>query len=182
MNPTVLSKTCQQFEGKKYYMTESRYYSALVGYNKREYLHRAVWTKHHGPIPEKHHVHHRNHDTSDNRLENLVCVHRSDHARNHMTPERRKLAAKNVVKYAVPAAKAWHATQAGRAWHSEHGKKTWRRRKLYEKHCAICKRVFKTPFPQRTKYCHLNCKMAGFRQRHPGYEKKFRKGRSSTSR
>lgn len=45
--------------------------------------HRKVWFDANGEIPEGHVIHHRNEDRSDNRLENLVCLTRGEHAAEH---------------------------------------------------------------------------------------------------
>lgn len=58
-------------------------------------LHRAIWLAHVGPIPMGWHVHHRNEDRADNRLENLEALSPADHAAIHdrrlpaLTPEER---------------------------------------------------------------------------------------------
>ncbi len=46
--------------------------------------HRLVWEAAHGPIPDGHQIHHRNHDRTDNRLENLECVDPQTHKRLHV--------------------------------------------------------------------------------------------------
>ena len=45
--------------------------------------HRKVWILHNGPIPDGHHIHHKNEDKLDNRIENLELVSGSEHTRNH---------------------------------------------------------------------------------------------------
>lgn len=45
--------------------------------------HRVVWEEAHGPIPKGYHVHHRNGDITDNRLENLELMSAGDHTRHH---------------------------------------------------------------------------------------------------
>ena len=47
------------------------------------YEHRYVWERAHGPIPDGFHVHHRNHDRADNRLENLSLIEGREHNRRH---------------------------------------------------------------------------------------------------
>lgn len=44
-------------------------------------LHRSMWAKHHGPIPDDHEVHHINRVRWDNRLANLACLERGLHRR-----------------------------------------------------------------------------------------------------
>lgn len=46
--------------------------------------HRLVWEAAYGPIPESFQIHHRNHDRTDNRLENLECVDPQTHKRLHV--------------------------------------------------------------------------------------------------
>ena len=55
-------------------------------------IHRGYWEARNGPISEGHIVHHVNNDPSDNRIENLVCVSWSEHARLHQSlPTHREL-------------------------------------------------------------------------------------------
>ena len=46
-------------------------------------MHRYVWIKERGKIPEKYHVHHIDGDKSNNKIENLTLMHISDHTRLH---------------------------------------------------------------------------------------------------
>jgi len=51
--------------------------------NKSEALHRRIWIDHNGPIPDKHHIHHIDHDTLNNDISNLVCVAIREHGDLH---------------------------------------------------------------------------------------------------
>lgn len=46
------------------------------------YAHRIVWEMHNGAIPDEMEIDHINHDRSDNRIENLRLVRRSENAMN----------------------------------------------------------------------------------------------------
>lgn len=50
---------------------------------KVQYVHRIVWEREHGPIPDGYHVHHKNEVRHDNRLENLELVDGRRHNRDH---------------------------------------------------------------------------------------------------
>jgi len=51
--------------------------------NTWEKVHRLVYTKAFGPIPDDHVVHHKNGDKQDNRLENLELLPLGEHSRLH---------------------------------------------------------------------------------------------------
>jgi hypothetical protein len=53
------------------------------GRKRHQWEHRRIWEEAHGPIPAGHVIHHLNEDGYDNRLENLACVSRSEHAAIH---------------------------------------------------------------------------------------------------
>jgi hypothetical protein len=48
------------------------------------YLHRYIWSKVNGDIPEGHDIHHRDGNTGNNSIENLECISRSNHSRIHV--------------------------------------------------------------------------------------------------
>ena len=73
----------QYFDGHKFTLRNHGYYEKTTG--KRELMHRYVWEKHNGPILEKHDIHHKNHDRSDNRIENLEMLCHKEHAKKYAT-------------------------------------------------------------------------------------------------
>ena len=59
---------------------------------------RRLWERQVGPIPEGWHIHHKNRDYTDNKIENLECITASEHAKlhhpknpipRHLRPERK---------------------------------------------------------------------------------------------
>lgn len=69
----------QILDGIKFSVRNGGYYGATVG--DRKLMHRYVWEKHNGPIPEGYEVHHIDHDRSNNDISNLEIYTKSDHAR-----------------------------------------------------------------------------------------------------
>ena len=62
------------------------YVEVLIAPHTRVLEHRYAWEQVHGPIPKNWLVHHLNGIKTDNRLENLVAMSRSQHHRNHHEP------------------------------------------------------------------------------------------------
>lgn len=158
MNVIIISDNQQEFNGKIY----KRYKNSLYYTRSSKYLHREVWLFHNGAIPDGYHVHHKDHDRDNNDMSNLECIPKQQHLSEHMTPERRAWASKNVVEKAMPAARKWHQTEEGKKLHHWLGtvgsKKGWANKKWYTKRCQICEVEYKTPFPERSKYCGDKCR------------------------
>jgi hypothetical protein len=75
-----------EHNGVRYYLMRHGYYMNARG----AYLHRVVWAEANGVIPWRHQVHHKNKDRGDNRLENLECMHVTDHMRLHGREPKKK--------------------------------------------------------------------------------------------
>lgn len=59
-------------------------YIVICGYKigppkYRKYEHRYIWEYNHGIIPESHEIHHIDGNRQNNAIENLECVHQSEH-------------------------------------------------------------------------------------------------------
>lgn len=78
---------CVEWGGKKWHVYgDNEYYERTdksVRPKRTLRLHREKWLAEVGPIPDGHHVHHKNEDKQDNRLENLECMAAGDHMREH---------------------------------------------------------------------------------------------------
>lgn len=145
----VVSDTIQEFQGIRYYLC-GNYFQ-----HKCRRLHRVVWIAYRGEIPDGHHVHHRDGDTSSNRITNLKLVTPLEHRRIHgptpgsvFTPEDHAKAA------------AWHGSKEGREWHREQYEKHCRPalEEEVERKCCGCGELFLTPRTPR-KFCSDVCKM-----------------------
>jgi hypothetical protein len=73
----------QMYDGKKFTKRNSGYFSLTIG--NRCLMHRYVWEKEIGVIPPDFDIHHINKDRTDNRIENLECLSKSEHARLYST-------------------------------------------------------------------------------------------------
>lgn len=63
--------------------------------------HRKVWQDANGPIPAKHHIHHRNRNKLDNRLSNLELRSRQEHGALHARHARRTMPGEWARKFAA---------------------------------------------------------------------------------
>jgi len=71
----------QEYDGKKFTLRPNGYYSLTK--DDRCLMHRYVWQKERGLIPENWDIHHLNGIKSDNRIENLECLPKSEHTRKY---------------------------------------------------------------------------------------------------
>lgn len=69
----------QIYDGKKFTLRNTGYYSLST--NNRCLMHRYVWEKEKYSIPSGFDIHHINNDKSDNSIENLECLSKSDHTK-----------------------------------------------------------------------------------------------------
>lgn len=75
------------------------------------HLHRYIYAKNHGPIPPGCHIHHKDGNSLNNELKNLICLTASDHNKEHAEDESRKqLLARNSEKMTA----RWKAEQEWR--------------------------------------------------------------------
>lgn len=126
-------------------------------------LHQAIWEHHNGPIPEGHHVHHKDENTLNNDIANLECLSNKEHRRTHWTPEDAERARK-MAEDARPLTKAWHASEEGLKWHAENGRKVWENREATERTCIECSKKFMSKCPRPSRFCGNNCKQRAYQR------------------
>jgi hypothetical protein len=71
----------QEYDGKKFTLRNHGYYALTT--DDRCLMHRYVWQKEKGPIPDGWDIHHINEVKGDNRIENLECLPKSEHTRKY---------------------------------------------------------------------------------------------------
>ena len=69
----------QTFNGSKFTKRNHGYLAKTDG--DRELMHRIVWENHRGSIPKGYDIHHKNHNKTDNQIENLELYTKSEHAK-----------------------------------------------------------------------------------------------------
>lgn len=144
----------KSLSGRRYYYPDKRLRKDGIGA-----LHQEVWKRHHGPIPEGMHIHHKDGDTLNNTIDNLECISAGEHTLRHAgsTPARRLAAAA-----ARPLTVSWHGSPAGIEWHRAHGKESWENRQPEVRVCAECGKGYECWSLRDTdKWCSGAC-----RQRH----------------
>lgn len=71
----------QIYDGKKFTLRNTGYYSLTTG--NRSLMHRYVWEKEKGRIPQGYDIHHINEKKYDNRIENLECLPKAEHTKKY---------------------------------------------------------------------------------------------------
>lgn len=138
-----------EYNGRRYYYNKGYYYFT-------ERLHRRMWEDAYGPIPEDHHIHHKNGNSADNRLENLECIPKREHHLLHFDVEKQL----KILHSPEVSEKAhrWHKTKEGRRTLGEYSKKQWLTRDFVTRKCVVCLKEHQTKNYGRSKYCSQKCR------------------------
>lgn len=128
-----------------------------------EYLHRAVWEKANGKIPEGHHIHHRDEDPGNNDISNLDCLHPKDHIAAHWSDERAQRQ-REWMDEIRPLTRAWHSSPEGIAEHRRIGGLAYEAFIPTPKLCRHCGAEFKPrKIGNADLFCSNKCKSAARR-------------------
>lgn len=147
MRVVVLSETAQKFDGVEYFIA-GRYWK-----RGKTYLHRAVWVYHHGPIPDGHHIHHKDGNRSNNQVENLEPQDGMKHLAKHKLE--------------------WNRTAEAKRMHKELGL-----RNVHHTHenvrtflCVVCGNPYQAMDCGTNKYCSPLCTSRRYGPNKPAYKK-----------
>lgn len=133
----------------------------------RKRLHRYVWEYHYGEIPKGYHIHHKDHDKSNNDISNLECISPSNHATHHgndRSLNHYEEMVKNLSENARPKASEWHRSEEGREWHSAHAKEVYENRIKMSFKCEQCGDEFESFKTKSNRFCSNKCKAAWRRE------------------
>lgn len=145
--------------GRKFYKDKKTGYWISTDY-PRIRAHQWVWINSQCNIPRGLHIHHKDGNKSNNDFSNLTIISPSDHMRNHIISDKKRLAkAKENCEKIRHLTKKWHASEEGKAWHKLHALKNkfgkWEPKKY---NCEECGKEFESSKRNRTRFCHNNCK------------------------
>jgi hypothetical protein len=165
-NPIVLDGLTQYFRGSLYRIWPSDRYFSKGGSR----LHRDVWKAAFGAIPDGCHIHHRDGDATNNRLENLECIDSKEHFRIERGPGSAHGPKTTLSPLAREKAAEWHASPEGREWHKRHAERSqsWTKWKREPKKCPECSVEFQALVRKSGNaqvYCSSACKVAAYRKR-----------------
>lgn len=158
----MLEKTIY-VDGFKFVLGQNDYYFGRIR-GRRLPLHRYVWIKHNGEIHEGMHIHHIDCNKTNNDISNLRMMTPSDHHSLH-SKMNSDICTDNLIKYAVPASKEWHASKEGSEWHKQHGFEVAAKTFAEKETTLICQNCGKefqayNVCSNRNKFCSNRCKSA----------------------
>lgn len=137
------------------------YYTPGIGDKQRGIgrLHEEIWKAAHGPIPPGSHIHHKDEDPLNNKLENLEClagpIHMSFHNLGKCSDRKRE-----NLDAIRPLTKAWHGSPEGLEWHRQHAYNSIRTVKPTEHVCDHCSKTFIAIPKKPNRFCSNACKSA----------------------
>lgn len=142
--------------GKKFYKQKYGYWT-ISEWDKEKKIyrtilaHRWVWENIYGTIPDGMEIHHKDKDKSNNEIENLEIVSRSEHQAIHAQEESQKIQLAKVRPI------AWLKSDEGRKTVSDKGKEIWAKRESKKIVCENCGK--EAYFRRWARFCCKNCYM-----------------------
>jgi len=162
----VMPKEYKKYFGKRFYQDKKGYWVNSMPIHAQRW----VWINHHGTIPEKMDIHHKDGDKSNNEIDNLEIISRSDHLKKHWKEGSYDLEQRRLQ---LSEARKWLRTPQGRLVQSEKSKESWVKRKLnpFQVLCLGCDEKFDT-YQKWAKCCSEKCYMRYRRKNKIGFIEK----------
>ena len=161
----------QLFNGKRYKLYPGRRYFM----QHKHHMHQKVWEHFNGERKAGFHIHHKDGNSWNNRIDNLEEIpsnkHLSEHAKKKFEDKEWH---KQFHAKGIEAAKAWHKSPEGIEWHRQHAKNNnFGQQKHRQKQCEQCGKEY-TAKTSHSKFCHQNCKAKALRARYKQMGKSLR--------
>lgn len=157
MEYRVISATVQELDGEKFYLC-GEYFR-----HRGKLLHRAVWEKENGKIPNGYQIHHIDGNKHNNDINNLTIMKTSEHMRFHSKTDEGMAKSKKWQKAGISAAPEWHKSPEGREWHRNNGKHCAAIRQDVAYKCTYCGANYfskKVYADGQNHFCGNNCRAA----------------------
>lgn len=161
-----MSREYRTYFGKRFYQQKDGYWVNSMPIHAQRW----VWINCNGAIPDGMDVHHKDGDKSNNEIENLELLSRSDHLKRHWAEGRYDLIQRREQ---LKEARKWLKTPEGRKKQSIGSKESWNKKKLnpYIKTCLGCDKSFET-YQKWAKCCDQKCYMRYRRKNRIGFVNK----------
>ena len=147
-----------EWDNRTWVKTGGKYYILQAASKNRtgEMLHRAIWKKYFGEIPDGYVIHHKDHNPENNDINNLECLSNREHCQKHMSePERINKSTKTLEEIARPALQKWQKSEIGKQRLKEMGYAMQQKSyaKLIDAVCDVCGKPFKMHPTRGTGLC-----------------------------
>lgn len=127
----------------------------------REFLHRYVYKKYYGKIPDNYEIHHIDKNKDNNDISNLKLLSCEEHRQLHsreLTETQRNNLRKNLKENARPKATEWHKSKKGSEWHKKHYEEMKNKFHVEKEYvCKECGTKFKS-INVNALFCSSKCK------------------------
>lgn len=120
-----------------------------------------VWVYHYGKIENGYHIHHKDENKSNNKIDNIEKILAFNHLSFHMLKEENRKRSRENAEKIRPLTKQWHASDEGRKWHREHAIKcNFGNGEYFLYECQECYMSYKSKIKaaNRTRFCSNSCK------------------------
>lgn len=142
-------KEVRKYFGKKFYKQKDGYWANMMPIHAQRW----VWINHHGAIPKGYDIHHKDGDKSNNEINNLEILTRSEHLKRHWKEGRFDI---DQRRKQLAEARKWTQTHEGRKKISQTSLDSWKAREKVTLSCKNCGKQFQG-FYTKTQACSERC-------------------------